>query len=151
MRKALLILLTFILLLAPIQVGCGYGEISRLSFPERLGGFSGSTIIKNQTALDDFISDIQNQSQWSVSRKAEFLQNVNAWRINFSTHNLILYRHNERSGSIVVNMGIPRTVGIAVVINVNREFPMILTDDMASHYYAYKVGKCRTSAIMGHK
>ena len=59
MRKVLLILLTFILLLVPIQVGCS-NRVSKLSIPTLEHGYSNfeSTFIVNQSDLDDFISDI---------------------------------------------------------------------------------------------
>lgn len=67
-------------------------DITPLIIPWPLVGCANleSTIIRSQSDLDNFISDIQQQDDWYG--KAEFLQNVAAWQIDFSTHNVILYR-----------------------------------------------------------
>ena len=145
MRKVILILLTFVLLLAPIQVGCRNGDITRLSFtlPVRIGRLN-STIIKSQSDLGDYVLELEQQSGWHTGDTTEFLQNVNQWQINFSTQNLILYIHFESSGGTVVTVDEPMVMGIEVTIGVHR--PVLgMTTDIGIHPYIYKVGKHITS------
>jgi len=140
MRKALLILLTVILLLAPVQVGCGANVISRLSIPSREPGYSRfeSTFIVSQNDLDDFISDIERQDGWN--HKNVFLELVPTWRMDFSTHNLFLYRHVEGSGGTFVTVGEPSVNGNTVTIDVSRP-TLGDTDDEAYYGFAYKISK----------
>ena len=141
MRKVLLILLAFILLVAPVQLSCRSYEISRLSIPAREGGYDNfkSTFIVSHSRLDDFISDVEQQDHWN--NKMEFLLTVSERQIDLSTHNIVLFRHDEGSGSIVVTIGEPRMQADGFTINVFREIPPVLSDDMAFYCYAYKVSK----------
>jgi hypothetical protein len=118
--------------------------ISRLTLPVRSFWYYNfdSKIIKSQKELDDFISDLQHQSDWYG--KADILQSIAEWQIDFSSHNLILYRHTETSGGTVVTLGEPLVEDDSVTINVNIG-PTGLTDDMAYYCYAYKVSKAITS------
>ena len=132
-------------------------EVSRLSLPERSGEYDNfeSTVISSQTELYDFMfskdymeaalssSGPPDIESWNLN--TWLLQYVDEWQIDFSTHNLILYRYTESSGSIGVTISKPHIEDDAITINVYRVLPGAGTDDMAYYCYAFKVSEQFTS------
>jgi hypothetical protein len=155
MKRYSIILLALIILGAGILSSCASSNIhaeslklpddmSRLSILAREHGYSNfeSMVIINQADLDSFVADVNEQDHWN--NKAKFLNDLTSWQIDFSTHNLILYRNTETSGGTVVTLGEPLVENSAVTISVHRG-PLGATDDMAYYCYAYKVSKLATS------
>ena len=86
--------------------------------------------------LGDYVFEVEQQSHWNAIDTPRFLQNVNQWQINFSTHNLIIYQHIETSGGNVFVLDEPFVIGLEVTIDIHR--PMLgVTDDMGGDTYAY--------------
>ena len=75
-----------------------------------------------------------------------FLELVPTWQIDFSIHNLFLYRHSEGSGGTIITVGEPSVEGNTVTIDVSRP-ALGDTMDMAYYCYAYKISKNITNMI----
>ena len=115
--------------------------ISKIAIPVREHGYSNfkTQIIKTQTALDSFVTDVKTQEGWN--KKENFLETLLLKKIDFSKHNLLFYRITESSGSTVLSVDAP--VGDVKNINIviGRDEPSMGTSDMAYYALAYKVAK----------
>ncbi|WP_294958569.1 hypothetical protein [Sulfurovum sp.] len=117
------------------------GNIERISIPLREHGYSAlpSKVITTQKEMNRFLSAVEKESEWN--NKQTFLDMLRNAHIDFGKYNLLLYRMNENSGSINVDISAPRVKGNTVLIHIKRVTPSMRMADMAYYMLAYKVAK----------
>ena len=110
-------------------------------FAEREHGYHNfeTMVIDSDTAHDTFVTSLLPQSSWGD--KETFMSAMNTLQIDYTKENLLLYRHTEGSGSIVVTPQLPYMDGANVTIVIDRDVPGVGTADMAYYLYAYRVSK----------
>lgn len=117
-------------------------DVSSISIPRREHGYSNlsSTIISNNSDLDQFINNITDQEGWND--KPEFITVLQNEVLNFDNDYLLFYFHTEGSGSIEITVKDPvwaDSDSNKVLITIEREIPEIGTGDMAYYGFVFKV------------
>ena len=115
--------------------------ISKITIPVREHGYSNfkTQLIKTQSELDAFVTDIKAQTGWN--KKENFLQSLLLKKINFNEYNLLLYRITESSGSTVLAVNAPKGDEQDIIVKIGRDNPNMGTTDMAYYTLAYKIIK----------
>lgn len=115
--------------------------IERVDTPFREHGYSNfnNRVIASAEGLASFIAAVELQSGWND--KSTFISAIEGANIDFSSHNLMLFRITETSGSISLTPQAPTTSGTTVYVDITRNVPSAGTADMAYYALAYAVNK----------
>ena len=115
--------------------------ISKITIPVREHGYSNfkTQIIKTKDEFDTFIKNVKEQKNWN--KKENFLQSLQLNKIDFTNHNLLLYRITESSSSTVLAVEAPKGDSENITVKIGRDKPNMGTTDMAYYTLAYKVIK----------
>ncbi len=119
--------------------------VQRIDIPFREHGYHqfNNTVIADTAQLQAFISKVESQDHWN--EKEDFINVLTNATIQFDTHNLILFRMTEGSGSISLAPQPPlqSDADNIVLVDIDRQAPDIGTSDMAYYALAYSVSKAR--------
>ncbi len=114
-------------------------DVTRIDIKEREHGYHNfkSMVITTSDSLNHFLDMVARQPAWND--KDIFIDILTAAAIDFSTHNLLLIRHTEGSGSNQVSIGKPCLSAQKLTFDIKRHVPSIGTTDMAYYCFAYMV------------
>lgn len=151
-RSQLAFLVTLALLVA-LVVGCSRQPAGgqtvpfrRISVPERENGYNhfGSMVIGSQEDLDAFLESTSGVG-WNL--RNEFEDALRGANVDFEREALVLLRHTEGSGSILVTVRPPSLEGRRFIVELDVSTPSSGTTDMAYYCYAFAVSKSRVSEV----
>ena len=113
--------------------------VERIAIPAREHGYSNfeSLVISDADSLTNFLLAMTSTAGWN--NWPRFRDSLVQAQLNFSMERLLLFRHTETSGSIVVTVGQPYTDQAEVVVPIFRDIPSIGTSDMAYYCYGFRV------------
>ena len=104
-------------------------------------------MLDSQKQLEDFVKEGEAQAKKSWNNRGGFLKALTEAKVNYRKESLILIRHTERSGSIVVRFARPKLEGEKLVCTIQRDVPYECTDDMAEYCFAVAVDKVTVKQI----
>lgn len=116
-------------------------DVLRVDIPKREHGYSNlkDIEIRSQSDMKKFISNVKGQENWN--KKEKFISAMVGADLQYSSHYVAIFTHTERSGSVKVALEDPVWENGVVVIDIRRDAPTIVTQDMAYYAFAYKVRK----------
>jgi neutral trehalase len=98
-----------------------------------------SIVITKQKKLDEFIKDIKTQKSWK--RKKNFLETIAIQKIDFNKKNLLIYRIEESSSTIVLAVDVPKTLENHITVVIGREVSKDVSKKIKYYALAYIVDK----------
>lgn len=115
--------------------------ISKIAIPFEEKGYENftTTIITEQPELDNFIALVTKQTNWKA--KENFLNVLQTQTIDFSTDNLLIYRFNEKSSSILIAVDVPTATDNHIYVKIGRDDSNIAHSDITFYALAYKISK----------
>ena len=97
-------------------------------------------IFTNQNELNSFLGTINAQTGWN--KKNNFFYTLKKQEIDFSKNNLVIYRFNEPSSTIVIATEVPTEIEQKITVKVGKKKTSDkMTSDMAYYALAYIVNK----------
>ena len=115
--------------------------VYRIAIPDREHGYNNfkSLVLSSADSLNNFLSTMDSSAGWN--NWTGFRDSLLEAPIDFSQERLLLFRHTETSGSIVVTVGQPYAAAGEVVVPLNRNVPPAGTTDMAYYCYAFRINR----------
>jgi len=115
--------------------------ILQIPIPVREHGYSNfdTQVLSSQDQFESFIAKVNKQKSWN--QKKNFIDSLTLQPIDFKTHNLLLYRMTEKSGSTVLSVDAPKGDKKQITITIGRDKPDVGTADIAYYALAYSLAK----------
>ena len=115
--------------------------ISKIPIPFKDTGYKNinTQIMVNQIQLDKFLLEIKSQKEWE--KKENFLNTLKREKIDFQTHNLLLYHLTEDSSTILFAIDLPKSLNQKITVTIDKEIAKVKTDKVTDYALAYLVEK----------